>query len=51
MLMDMAILSQFWIYREENARKEAEVTCKNRKDFTIIEGQNSKEARKVSDAE
>ena len=47
--MDVAILSQFWIYREENARQENEATCKNRSDFTIIQGQNSKEDRKVSD--
>ena len=46
-MMDLAILSQFWIYRAENARKEQE--GKNQNGFNIVEGQLSKEERKGSD--
>jgi len=45
--MDLAILSQFWIYRAENARKEQEGKHKN--GFNIVEGQLTKEERKGSD--
>ena len=46
-MMDLAILSQFWIYRAENARKEQE--GKNQTGFNIVEGQLQKEQRKGSD--
>jgi hypothetical protein len=34
--MDIAILSQFWIYREQSSGEKDEAICKNPTDFNLV---------------